>query len=127
MSVLGRAGLEQVAEGTKMLVEIGAGPKGRQVLQVLQVLGVAEVPPGPGGGGRAAPSGPEAELDGTIKWFKPDKGFGFATPDDGGRDVFIHRSVLLRAGLQQIDPGQKVRMRVQNSAKGREATAVEVV
>jgi CspA family cold shock protein len=122
-SVVSRAGMRDVPEGTKLLVQITDGPKGRQVASILQVLGMAEVPlPS----GRSAPTGPEVEMSGTVKWFKPDKGFGFVTPDDGDRDVFVHRTVLQRAGLQQLESGQKVKMRVQTAAKGREATWIEV-
>lgn len=128
-SVASRAGLRDVPEGTKMLVQITESPKGRQVVGILQVLGVAEVPrqPGTGGGGRPAPTGPETEMTGIVKWYKPDKGFGFVTPDDGDRDIFIHRSILLRVGLQHIDSGQRVKMLVQSAAKGREATSLEIV
>lgn len=122
-SVVTRAGLRDVPEGTKMLVEITEGPKGRQVASILQVMGVVEVPRP----GRPPPTGPELQMDGTVKWYKIDKGFGFVTPDDGDRDVFVHRSVLLRAGLQQLESGQRVRMQVQTAAKGREATSVELL
>jgi CspA family cold shock protein len=123
-SVVSRAGLRDVAEGTKLLVQIGDGAKGRQVLSIVQVLGVAEVPRA---AARPAPSGPEVEMTGTVKWFKPDKGFGFVTPDDGGRDVFVHRTVALRAGVQELESGQKVRMMVQTASKGREATSIELI
>lgn len=77
-------------------------------------------------GDRGAPAGgPEVEVVGTVKWYKPDKGFGFAIPDDGSKDVFIHRSVLARAGIGSIDPGRKIRMMVQTSQKGREASNIE--
>jgi CspA family cold shock protein len=66
-------------------------------------------------------------MTGTVKWFKSDKGFGFVTPDDGGRDIFVHRTVVLRAGLQALESGQKVRMLVQTASKGREASTVEVI
>ena len=125
-SVTSRAGLREVPEGTKMLVQITDGPKGRQVANIVQVLGVAEVPRTSPDNGRPAPTGPEIEMTGTVKWYKPDKGFGFVTPDDGDRDVFVHRSVLLRAGLQHLDSGQRVRMHVQSAAKGREATSLEI-
>ena len=88
-------GMREVAEGTKLLVQITDGPKGRQVASIVQVLGMGEIPPRR----RPAPTGPEVEMTGTVKWFKPDKGFGFVTPDDGGRDVFVHRTVMLRAGV----------------------------
>jgi CspA family cold shock protein len=123
-SVVSRAGLRDVVEGTKLLVQISDGQKGRQVLSIVSVLGMGEAP-------RAAPrpaaSGPEVELTGTVKWFKPDKGFGFVTPDDGGRDVFVHRTVVLRCGAQSLESGQKLKMMVQTAAKGREASSIELL
>ncbi len=125
MSVLNRAGMQQVVEGTKLLVEIGDGPKGRQVLHIVQTLGIAEVP-------SATPhhqpvTGPTEELDGSVKWFKPDKGFGFITPDDGGRDVFVHKSAVQRLGLAQLESGQRVKMVVHTAAKGREAVSIALL
>ncbi len=61
-------------------------------------------------------------MSGTVKWFKPDKGFGFITAEDSGKDVFIHKSVLRRSGLELLETGQRVQMRVQTADKGREAT-----
>ena len=46
---------------------------------------------------------------GTVEWFDYDKGFGFISPDDGGKDVFVHRDALEEAGLRRLDEGQKVR------------------
>lgn len=126
-SVVSRAGLRDVAEGTKILAQICDGPKGRQVMSILQVLGVAPVPVSVQHAPPPAPTGPTEDLTGTVKWFKSDKGFGFAAPDDGGRDVFIHRTVLLRAGLQNIEPGRKVRMVVQTASKGREAVGLQLI
>ena len=121
-SVVSRAGLRDVAEGTKLLVQISNGAKGRQVLSIIQVLGVGEIPaPAP----RHSLAGPETEMNGVVKWFKADKGFGFVTPEDGGSDVFVHRSVVLRAGAEALESGQKVRMFVQTAAKGREASSIE--
>jgi CspA family cold shock protein len=124
-SVVSRAGLRDVAEGTKLLVQIGDGAKGRQVLNIIQVLGVTEIVPQ--SNPRPPATGPEVEMTGTVKWFKADKGFGFVTPDDGGRDIFVHRTVVLRAGIQSLDSGQKVKMLVQTAAKGREASSIELV
>jgi cold shock protein len=45
---------------------------------------------------------------GTVKWFNGQKGYGFIQPDDGGKDVFVHISAAERAGLSQLNEGQKV-------------------
>lgn len=129
ISVLNRAGLRELAETTEILCEITAGPKGPQVARLLEVIG------GPPSGAtsfgdasgrareaRCAPIGPTEEMTGTVKWFKPDKGFGFVTADDSGKDVFIHKSVLRRCGLTEVETGQRVQMKVREADKGREAT-----
>jgi CspA family cold shock protein len=140
VSILSRAGLQELAEGTELLCTIAPGPKGPQVTRIVEVIGGspsgfggggggggggARGPrrdPGFGGGFAEAPVGPTLELAGTVKWFKPDKGFGFVAPDDGGKDVFVHKSVLRRCSLAQLDAGQRVQMKVQEASKGREAT-----
>ena len=45
---------------------------------------------------------------GTVKWFNPTKGYGFAAPQDGGKDVFIHISAVERAGLSTLNDGQVI-------------------
>ena len=45
---------------------------------------------------------------GTVKWFNPTKGFGFIQPQDGGADVFVHISAVERAGLRDLQEGQKI-------------------
>jgi CspA family cold shock protein len=45
---------------------------------------------------------------GTVKWFNPDKGYGFIRPDDGGKDVFVHISAVERSGLRNLQEGQKI-------------------
>jgi CspA family cold shock protein len=45
---------------------------------------------------------------GTVKWFNPEKGYGFITPKDGGSDVFVHMSALEQASIRSLDEGQKV-------------------
>ena len=45
---------------------------------------------------------------GTVKWFNGQKGFGFIQPDDGGKDVFVHISAVERAGMSNLNEGQKV-------------------
>ena len=45
---------------------------------------------------------------GSVKWFNGQKGFGFIQPDDGGKDVFVHISAVERAGMQNLNEGQKI-------------------
>lgn len=46
--------------------------------------------------------------NGTVKWFNSTKGFGFIQPDDGGQDAFVHISAVERAGLRDLQEGQKI-------------------
>jgi CspA family cold shock protein len=46
--------------------------------------------------------------NGTVKWFNGQKGFGFIQPDDGGKDVFVHISAVERAGMGNLNEGQKI-------------------
>lgn len=57
---------------------------------------------------------------GTVKWFNPNKGFGFIQPEDGGKDVFVHISAVEKAGLRTLNEGQKVEYDLQKD-KGKEA------
>ena len=66
------------------------------------------------------------DMAGTVKWYNPDKGFGFITPEAGGKDVFVHATVLERAGLGPLQEGQVVRMGVVQGAKGPEAGSISV-
>jgi cold shock protein len=49
---------------------------------------------------------------GTVKWFNGQKGFGFIQPDDGSKDVFVHISAVERAGMQNLNEGQKIEFEV---------------
>jgi CspA family cold shock protein len=59
---------------------------------------------------------------GTVKWFNPDKGFGFIQPEDGGKDVFVHITAVQAAGLQSLNENQKVTYEVVTE-RGKQAAA----
>lgn len=144
-------GRDTVAPGTTLRVQVSQGVKGKQVAKILEVDdSTAEEAP------RRAPSGPRmggdrgdrggdrggfgggaprrqvdtsnaVALDGSVKWFNPEKGFGFVAGEDGGKDVFVHISVLQRAGLQGLQDGQRVALKVVETPKGREAVSIETL
>ncbi|KPK40497.1 MAG: cold-shock protein [Gammaproteobacteria bacterium SG8_47] len=61
---------------------------------------------------------------GTVKWFNESKGFGFITPDGGGKDVFVHFSAIQAQGFKTLAEGQKVNFEVQEGPKGPQAVNV---
>ncbi len=56
---------------------------------------------------------------GAVKWYDHKKGFGFITPDHGPRDVFVHASALVTAGLDTLAPGQRVEFELTQGGDGR--------
>src|SRR5262245_28159774 len=70
----------------------------------------------------AAPSGPA--IDAVVKWFAPDKGFGFVELADGSGDAFLHVAVLQAAGHDAVEPETKLSVQVGQGQKGRQVTAV---
>jgi CspA family cold shock protein len=60
---------------------------------------------------------------GTVKWFNSVKGYGFIQPDDGGQDVFVHISAVERAGLGQLNEGQKVSYEIERDKRSGKTSA----
>jgi len=61
---------------------------------------------------------------GTVKWFNESKGFGFISPEDGSKDVFVHFSAIQGSGFKTLAEGQKVSFDVENGQRGPQATNV---
>ena len=62
---------------------------------------------------------------GTVKWFNDSKGYGFITPDDGSKDVFVHHNNIQAEGFKSLSEGQKVSFNTEQGAKG--PSAINVV
>ena len=63
---------------------------------------------------------------GIVKFFNPDKGYGFIKPDDGGRDIFVHITAVEQAGLASLNEGQKITFEVEPDKKGKGPKAVNL-
>ena len=142
VSAVQAAGYDALDEGATIVCDLARGPKGPQVASIQSVdnstASRSPRPPRAGGGGfdRGGPRGGYdswggggdaggEEVDGTVKWFNADKGFGFITPSTGGKDVFVHVNVLRRSGMQTLQEGDQVRVTVRQGQKGPEAGKVE--
>jgi CspA family cold shock protein len=123
-------GQDTIAPGTKLSVVVGQGQKGRQINKILAIDegGAAKAPALTAARTESRRSAPDlsAAIDmvGTVKWFSEPKGMGFVEVDGGGKDVFVHISIVERAQLGNLAEGQRVSMRVVETEKGRQAVAI---
>jgi CspA family cold shock protein len=127
ISALERAGLTQVAEGTTIVCDLGQGNRGPQVVIV------HEVDASTASAASAAPRAPRPErgptetVEGTVKFFSAEKGFGFVQTDEGGKDVFVHIKALERSGIKNLESGQRVRLTTTLGQKGPQADTVALI
>ena len=138
ISALERAGLNQIAEGTTIVCDLGQGNRGPQVVWVHEVdASTAVENPSTGGGAggsrdaapRRAPMdrGPAQTYEGVVKFFSAEKGFGFVAVDEGGKDVFVHIKALERSGIKALETGQRVRVVTTQGQKGPQADSVDLI
>ena len=135
VNTLQASGHQGVGPGMALQVRVGQGQKGRQVDQVLSVNESTAEPPRDVRGAhprterapsRQADLSSAMEMAGIVRWYNPDKGFGFIAPSTGGKDIFVHATALERAGLSPLQEGQAVRMSVVQGVKGLEVGSISL-
>lgn len=126
VTTLQEAGFLSLGEGAILLCRIERRDKGAQVIEVLDLPdpGVAPVSVAADPGTR---SGRVVVMQGAVKWYKPEKGFGFIAADDGQKDIFIHSSCLLRHGMDRLESGMRLSMSVRLVPKGREVVDFQLI
>jgi CspA family cold shock protein len=130
MAILRRAGYDDVREGSSITCEIGTGAKGPLVISVLSIdptTAIASHLDGAERGFDRRNARPSQTIEGLVKWFGSEKGYGFISPDGGGKDIFVHISALRRSQLDTIEPGQRVRVEVIEGRKGLEAERIALL
>jgi CspA family cold shock protein len=127
-------GKDTVSPGAKLSILVGHGEKGRQVTKIAAIddSGTATAPTY-AASSASRPRRIEAGLSdakevlGTVKWFSAEKGMGFVGAEDGGKDVFVHISVVRKVGMADLSEGQRISMRVTETPKGRQAISIETL
>jgi CspA family cold shock protein len=76
---------------------------------------------------RPVPTGSASDAKGSVKFFNSGRGYGFITPDDGGKDLFVHFSAIAHEGFKTLDNGARVDFDVRDGRNGQEACNVRVV
>src|SRR5207237_2116445 len=122
-----RAVNESMLEGDAIASEIGSGAKEPLVTNILHIDHSTAVSSSGGAGvaDRREPR-PATTIEGTVKWFEPDGGYGFISPDGGGKDVFIHITALRRS-VSVLGPGQRVMVEVVDGKRGSEADRITLI
>jgi CspA family cold shock protein len=120
VSVVQRAGLRTLRQGATIICDLNEGPRGPQVASIERVDDSTVADDVPAGGEE------ESVLEGEIKFFAVEKGYGFGMPIGGGADVFIGIGALQRSNLDRLESGQQVRMYVRPGKRGPMAVRIEI-
>lgn len=121
---LQKLGVHGLGEGAVILCDIDYREKGASVTNLIEIIEMGDVPAGCVA--QAAANTDLFKTRGIVKLYLADKGFGFITPDDGMKDIFVHKTCLSQCGIKELSAGQSVRVTFKSAQKGREAISVEI-
>jgi CspA family cold shock protein len=129
-SALAELGIPNIPPGATLICDLQESQRGLQVVAVHSIdISTAAPPPRrgpkPDGATGGAPPGPM--VDGKVKFFNEQKGFGFVIPDDGSGDIYLHATALRRSSIQTLNPDQKIRYSTRQGMKGVEVDRIEIV
>ena len=129
ISVVERVGERTLPNGATVVCQVTEGQRGLQVAEIYSIdLSTAtDEPPAEARNHGSHDQGPATTVEGMVKFFDLQKGFGFVTPDDGSRDVFISARVLEHAGIAMLQPRQRVRIDSRMGDRGPLATSIELL
>ena len=130
-TALAGSGVSTLQPGETLALRVAPAERGLLVTEVISVDSSTAAPPRPPGTRVGSPSDRqplEASVQemGTVKWYNATKGFGFIVRDSGGNDVFLHASVLERAGITSLSEGQRVFIGIAEGRKGPEAASIQL-
>lgn len=116
------SGRNTVSDGMPLKVIVEDNPRGRQVTQVLRKDEGSPTTSAHAQHTKIASRDQDllGEIRGTVKWYNPEKGFGFITYGSGDKDVFVHATALSRSGITALTEGQEVLMECGQGKKGLE-------
>lgn len=126
ITTLQDAGIEELGEGARILCQLVKGPKGALITSVMELIEQG-ADPTPISHRFEGDTEDTITMTGTVKWYKPDKGFGFVIPEDGQKDIFVHQTCLEKHHLSILIPGQKLKMKIRDVPKGREVVDFEFI
>lgn len=124
--VVEAAGRTDLPGGTQLKVAVEDAPRGRQVVKVLDI----QDPRAPASvrqlDDRTDGTDGQLEIEGSVKWYNSEKGFGFISLDNGDKDVFVHATALTRSGLSVLEEGQRVVFQSAQGKKGIEVRSIRL-